>query len=88
MDPILKNNLHEYCVFIKHLFEKGMLQFISYPRDLISPFFVAKKSGKQRLVLDCRVVNQRFRPPPRVALAAGYTWSRLHIPEGETLFTA
>ena len=88
MDPILKNNLHEYCVFIKDLFEKGMLQFTSHPRDLISPFFVAKKSGKQRLVLDCRAVNQRFRPPPRVALAAGYSWSRLHIPEGETLFTA
>ena len=88
MDPILKNNLHEYCVFIKDLFEKGMLQFTSHPRDLISPFFVAKKSGKQRLVLDCRAVNQRFRPPPRVALAAGFSWSRLHIPEGETLFTA
>ena len=46
MDFILKNNLHEYCVFIKDLFEKGMLPFTSYPRDLISPFFVAKKSGK------------------------------------------
>ena len=88
MDFILKNNLHQYCVFIEDLFEKGMLPFTSHPRDLISPFFVAKKSGKLRLVLDCRAVKQRFRPPPRVALAAGYSWSRLHIPEGETLFTA
>ena len=88
MDPKLKNNLNEYCVFIHDLYEKGMLQFTSQPRDMISPFFVSKKSGKQRLVLDCRAVNQRFRPPPRVALAAGYSWSRLELPQGQTLYTA
>ena len=88
MDPILKNNLNEYCVFVKDLFQKGMIQFTNTPKDMISPFFVAKKSGKQRLVLDCRAVNQRFRAPPRVALAAGYSWSRLQLPPGEVLYTA
>ena len=87
MDPKLKNDLKEYCVFIRGLYQKGMLQFTSEPCDMISPFFVSKKSGKQRLVLDCRAVNQRFRAPPRVALAAGCSWSRLEIPQGQALFT-
>jgi len=55
---------------------------------LIAPFFVKKKNGKLRLVLDCRGVNRRFHPPPPMALSAGSTWSRVSLPDGQQLSIA
>ncbi|CAE7480442.1 ANK1 [Symbiodinium natans] len=88
MDPVLKTDGAAYVQFVQRLFEGGMVSFTEKPRDLITPFFVTKKSGKLRLVLDCRGVNQRFREPPSIALAAGSSWSQLEIPLGEDLFIA
>ena len=39
-------------------------------------------------LLDCRAVNRRFRQPPPVALAAGYSWARLELPEHSKLYVA
>lgn len=88
MDTKLQNSAQEYQNFVKTLYDAGMINFTSDPQDLVTPFFVAKKDGRQRLILDCRGVNKRFRAPPAMSLAAGYTWSHLQIPKNKNLYVA
>ena len=88
MDPLLKNNMGMYCNFVHDLFEAGMLDFTVRPRGLVTPFFVAKKSGKLRLILDCRETNRLFRRPPVLAAGTGASWSQIRIPDGEQLYVA
>ena len=88
MDTTLQNDPIKYGQFVKDLWEKGMLRFTSEPKDLVTPFFVVKKNGKLRFILDCRGVNKRFRPPPALALAAGSSWSQVSIPKGSKMFVA
>ena len=87
-DTTLQNDPIKYGQFVKDLWEKGMLRFTSEPKDLVTPFFVVKKNGKLRFILDCRGVNKRFRPPPALALAAGSSWSQVSIPKGSKMFVA
>ena len=58
MDTVLKNDKAAYRLFVKDLWDRGMVKFKKSPRYLITPFFVAKKDGTLRLVWDCRVVNR------------------------------
>ena len=88
MDTALQNDPGKYGQFVKDLWEKGMLRFTSEPKDLVTPFFVAKKNGKLRFILDCRGVNRRFRPPPALALAAGSSWSQVSVPKGNKMYVA
>lgn len=88
MDVKLQSDLGAYAMFVHDLFLKGMIEFNSNPKDVVAPFFVKKKDGRQRMVLDCRAVNRRFRQPPPVALAAGYSWTRLELPEHSKLYVA
>ncbi|CAE8610344.1 unnamed protein product, partial [Polarella glacialis] len=88
MDAVLSNDPAKYISFIRGLFERGMIRFVSHPLDRITPFFVVKKNGKLRLVLDCRRVNTRFKKCPPVAMAAGYSWSQVQLGPDETLYTA
>ena len=65
-----------------------MLNFTDRPQDLITPFFVTKKSGKLRLILGCRGVNQKFKDPPSMMLAARASWAQVEIPGNENLYIA
>ena len=88
MDPLLRDDLGLYAEFVHDLFVSGMVEFTDQPEGLVTPFCVAKKNGKLRLILDCRDTNKMFRPPPALALGTGSSWSRLSIPEGQTLYMA
>ncbi|CAE8638556.1 unnamed protein product, partial [Polarella glacialis] len=88
MDAVLSNDPAKYISFIRGLFDRGMIRFVSHSLDRITPFFVVKKNGKLRLVLDCRRVNMRFKKCPPVAMAAGYSWSQVQLGPDETLYTA
>ena len=79
MDEVLKSNTSLYHDFIGDLWDKGMITFGQSKRALITPFFVTKKNGKLRLVLDCRATNGLFRPPPDIAMAAGYSFGQLAL---------
>ena len=65
-----------------------MLSFTAQPLEIVPPFFVRKKNGRLRLILDCRAVNLRFKRPPPLALGAGTSWAQVSLPVGEKLFVA
>ena len=88
MDETLKSSPQAYASFIADIAERGMIDFSRTATSIITPFFVTKKSGELRLVLDCRASNLMFAPPPDIALAAGYTFGQLEIPDGERLYIA
>ena len=88
MDEKLRCQPELYHCFVGDLFRAGMLKFCDKPKDLVTPFFVAKKDGRQRLIMDCRGVNMRFKPPPALALAAGYSWSQLQLGPTDKLHMA
>ena len=88
MDENLKASPQAYADFIADIFARGMIDFDRTATSVITPFFVSKKSGKLRLVLDCRASNLLFAHPPDIALAAGYTFAQLEIPDGENMYIA
>ena len=88
MDERLQKDQKLYVSFVQDLFDKGMISFTSRPREIAPPFFVKKKNGRLRLILDCRAVNKRFKKPPPLALGAGTSWAQVAIPEGSTLYLA
>eukprot|EP00438_Fugacium_kawagutii_P003956 Skav200396 [mRNA] locus=scaffold1919:156792:162160:- [translate_table: standard] len=88
MDVRLQKEQDTYEIFIHDLFKCGMIDFTSCPQDIVTPFCVHKKNNRLRLILDCRMVNKRFRHPPGVALAAGSTWSQVALPAESTLWVA
>eukprot|EP00971_Amphidinium_carterae_P055426 1092568-Amphidinium_carterae.1 len=80
MDRRLRSNRSDYLEFLTMMMERGLLKPISplQRKGFITPFFVKKKNGKQRLVLDCRMVNMLFSHAPYTELAAAeaFTGSR------------
>ncbi|CAK0877082.1 unnamed protein product, partial [Prorocentrum cordatum] len=81
MDEVLKRDPVAYRTFIGDLVKANMLGFTHRPKDLVTPFFVAKKSGAQRLVWDARVPNRRFRDPPPLAMGTSAAYGRLQLPD-------
>ena len=88
MDERLQKDTVLYSQFVQDLYDKGMLSFTHRPQEIVPPFFVHKKNGRQRLILDCRAANKRFKKPPPLALGAGSAWSQVSIPEDSTLYLA
>ena len=88
MDEKLKNSSELYNQFVIDLYDRGMLEFDHKATSIVTPFFVAKKSGKLRLVLDCRCSNTYFCSPPDIALPAGYSFSQLELSPDEQMYIA
>ncbi len=88
MDRRLRSSRALYEQFVKDLYDRGMLRFTTRPADLVTPFFVQKKNGKQRLVLDCRITNRRLKPAAPMASATGATWASLELPDHQQLYIA
>ena len=88
MDEVLRADENIYHGFIVDLWHRGMLTFGRVKRADITPFFVAKKDGRLRLVLDCRATNQLFKDPPEIAMAAGYSFGQLVLDHPQQVYTA
>ena len=86
MDVDLKHDPKKYVQFVHLLYVGGIITFTERPQDLMTPFFVANKNGRLRLVLDCCSINERFKEPPSISLAA--SWSQVEIPAGKELCVA
>ena len=71
-DPALRS-AKEYGKFLRHLAARNLIDFVLPGQRLstVGPFFVKKKGGKMRLVIDCRRSNACFGRPDSVSLCSG-----------------
>lgn len=88
LDPVLSNNTQAYHGFIADLFSCNILGFTLRPKMQVGAFFVSKKNGKQRLVIDARRANRLFRTPPSTCLGSVDCYGRLEVEPGSTVFMA
>ena len=68
LDPQLVRDPKVYAKFLQRLDAAGILTWKTGIRSWLGVFFVAKKNGKLRIILDTRDVNGVFAPPPYTGL--------------------
>ena len=88
MDEELRNSPSLYHEFVASLHERNMLDFSHTCHSICTPFFVAKKDHRLRLVLDCRRSNSLFVSPPEMAMPAGYSFSQVQMGPEDQLYVA
>ena len=71
-------------VFFRKQIARGLFQPVLTTKEYVGLFCVAKKGGKQRLIIDARSVNARMRAPPATPLASSESFSQFTVilPEG------
>ena len=79
MDPVLSRSRRHYVGFLRDLVKADLLDFTIIPTALCGIFFVCKKDGSLRLILDARRANQFFRRPPSTHLVTGEGLSRVEL---------
>ena len=69
-----------YSKFVARLFDSGLIEMsLEEPTEKVEIFFVGKKDGRLRMVVDCRRSNQWFCPPDKVSLATADVLSRIDL---------
>eukprot|EP00973_Karenia_brevis_P078308 10873512-Karenia_brevis.AAC.1 len=79
MDVKLSRSRKQYVQFIRDLDSRGYLYWCEAPKEFVTPFFVCKKDGRQRMIIDCRKTNLRFCKPHGVELCNAEGLSRMEI---------
>lgn len=87
-DRTLEQNPAEYAAFIRQLHVIGLVKFERRIHGEVGCFFVCKKNGDLRLVLDCRSINSHFRIPPRTLLVSGSQIGEIWTPDGSVAYCA
>lgn len=77
-----------YAEFIRQLAATGLVKFEKRMFGEVGCFFVRKKKGDLRLVLDCRSVNAQFWIPPRTLLVSGSQIGEIWTPGGGIVYVA
>ena len=85
LDPRLRSSRKAYIRLVQRLVSCGVLTYGTVQLCDVGVFSVAKKSGKQRLVVDARRANLCFEEPPGVSLPTSAAFARLELKEGEKL---
>ncbi|CAE7335826.1 unnamed protein product, partial [Symbiodinium pilosum] len=89
VDPVLLHSPVHMGRFVGRLFKSRMLQFVPGKLDhTVGVFFVRKKSGKLRLILDTRRANNFFVKPRSSQLPTPAAWCSIEVDECDTLYTA
>ena len=83
MDRRLGNQRKLYEGFVKDLHKRGLITWSRAPKERVAVFFVKKKTGELRMVIDARRSNRRFRPPPGVELCTAEGLGRIELDLGE-----
>ena len=78
MDPVLRRHPKQYKQFVLDLLGRGMLH-LTLQQEEVAAFFVKKKNGLLRLIIDARRTNERFREPPGVQLCTSEGLSRIEV---------
>ena len=85
-DEVLRASRSEYARFLRRLLAAGMIEFDSDVCEQVGFFFVTKKYGKLRLVIDARRSNCWFRLPAHVDLCTRSSFSGLELEQGQDLY--
>eukprot|EP00959_Pyramimonas_sp_CCMP1952_P201247 4208596-Pyramimonas_sp.AAC.1 len=86
MDEVLRSSPQEYRRLVKRLEKASVIDYTVQPLEFCSLFFVRKKSGSQRLVIDCRRSNCWFFPADPVEPSTGAALGSLEVPAGRALY--
>ncbi|CAK0818925.1 unnamed protein product, partial [Prorocentrum cordatum] len=84
-DKTLKADRGEYVRFVQDLLNRGMVELRTRRDFEVGIFFVRKKSGKLRLKVDARSVNQNLRRPTSIQLASTAAMVGLEAEPGDRL---
>ena len=88
MDPILQRNPKEYAKFVGSLYVRNLVRFSRSPQSRLGVFFVRKKSGNLRLIVDCRKINSVFKKPPKGHVVSSAVFGELQLHVDEQLYSA
>ena len=89
VDPVLNNSPVHMGRFLTHLFNCRMLQLIPGRYEhTVGVFFVPKKNGRLRLILDTRKANTYFRKPRSSRLPTPAAWTSVEVKSEDVLYTA
>ena len=86
MDPVFKSSPKKYESFIAELHRAGVLKFASSVWCVNGLFFVTKKDGRLRLIVDARVANTFFRRPPTGETGSAANLADLKVPDSKDLW--
>lgn len=87
-DPRLREP-RVYREFVKRLLAAGLVELTTTePVERVETFFVGKKDGRLRMVVDCRRSNCWFQPPDKVSLATAECLSRIELDKDSELYIA
>ncbi|CAK0839425.1 unnamed protein product, partial [Prorocentrum cordatum] len=69
-DKTLQSNRDECVQFVEDLLGCGVVELRTHLDFEVGVFFVRKKSGRLRIIVDARAVNQALRRPPTIHMAS------------------
>ena len=78
-DATLRFSRRARAAFIERLDAVGLITWRRVCRQQIGVFFVQKKNGEIRMVLDCRPSNACHQPPPHSALATAGALATINL---------
>ena len=88
MDPTLAADPEKYAKLIAELYHAKMLDLEDTCRVQIAVFFVTKKDGRLRIIIDARRAKRVFRPPPACEMGSAECWTRVEAPGVDPLYIA
>ena len=84
-DPRLRDP-RVFSGFVRRLYEADLIEFSEEkPCEYVEMFFVAKKDGRLRMVVDCRRSNEWFAAPDKTRLCTAEALSRIELEPGSQL---
>ncbi|CAK0816896.1 unnamed protein product, partial [Prorocentrum cordatum] len=84
-DKTLQSNADEYMRFVQDLLDRGMVELRTRREFEVGVFFVRKKSGRLRLIVDARAVNQALKRPPTIHMASTAALVNMEVEGGAQL---
>ena len=76
-DPLLKGR--RYRRFVRRLSKRGLVRFTTNPLAEVGCFFVTKKDGSLRWIVDARGPNMLFKDAPGVYMCTSETFARIEV---------
>ena len=88
LDPVFRFSPSKYAEFVAELYRAGVVRFAASCKITNGMFFVLKKNGKLRLILDARMANAHFRKAPGGNNASAACFGELRVPRGKKLWSS